>query len=224
MCLTSSFLVIKSNRAHLRNLDVGGGSVSNKITTNLARIPLRWMIRECFRTNTGIMFNSEGLLNLGLEPNTLYPNVLPRPRALSLPPTARIQNKPVPPPRTDKPKALDNYADVDHHTETVPRKTEEELELADALSPIYDQLDAPWMGWFCWFLEFLPLKQRYQKENDDTWVTRYRRNRGQGRYTPKQAKIRVHQSVKLRKRALDMNGNKYVPRAEFDEAMADWVE
>lgn len=39
-------------------LDVGGGSVANGTRHSLARIPLRWMIGEYFKTNTGILFHS----------------------------------------------------------------------------------------------------------------------------------------------------------------------
>ena len=39
-------------------LDVGGGSVKNGQPHALARIPLRWMIRECFRCHTGIIFDA----------------------------------------------------------------------------------------------------------------------------------------------------------------------
>lgn len=38
--------------------DVGGGSVANGTRHSLARIPLRWMIGEYFKTNTGILFHS----------------------------------------------------------------------------------------------------------------------------------------------------------------------
>lgn len=48
-------------------LDVGGGSVKNGQPHALARIPLRWMIRECFRCNTGIMFDAVMLQKLGLN-------------------------------------------------------------------------------------------------------------------------------------------------------------
>lgn len=41
--------------------DVGGGSVDNTERYSLARIPLRWMIRECFRCKTGIIFNGDAL-------------------------------------------------------------------------------------------------------------------------------------------------------------------
>ena len=37
--------------------DIGGGSVANGTPNSLARIPLRWMIRECFKLNIGILFD-----------------------------------------------------------------------------------------------------------------------------------------------------------------------
>ncbi|CAE6449153.1 unnamed protein product [Rhizoctonia solani] len=51
--------------------DVGGGSVKNGERYSLARISLRWMIR--------ILFHSNLLEDVGLSPETLWPNVLPRP-------------------------------------------------------------------------------------------------------------------------------------------------
>ncbi|KAF8182360.1 hypothetical protein BJ912DRAFT_928707, partial [Pholiota molesta] len=63
--------------------DVGGGSVSNKTRHSLARITLRWIVRECFKTKTGILFNSAALRDIGLDPCTLYPTVTPRPPPLS---------------------------------------------------------------------------------------------------------------------------------------------
>ncbi|GAB1522206.1 hypothetical protein RhiTH_005318 [Rhizoctonia solani] len=59
--------------------DVGGGSVKNGERYSLARISLRWMIRQCFKCNTGILFHSNLLEDVGLSPETLWPNVLPRP-------------------------------------------------------------------------------------------------------------------------------------------------
>lgn len=54
-------------------VDVGGGSVLDETKYSLARIPLRWMIRECFRTNTGIRFHAELLKEIGIDPYTLWP-------------------------------------------------------------------------------------------------------------------------------------------------------
>ena len=69
----------------LKNVsDVGGGSVPSQTPHRLSRIPLRWMIRETFKTHTGIMFSSEGLRRIGLDPTGLYKSVRERPPAVVL--------------------------------------------------------------------------------------------------------------------------------------------
>ncbi|KAH8990234.1 hypothetical protein EDB92DRAFT_1865077 [Lactarius akahatsu] len=51
--------------------DVGGGSVPNGTENSLARISLRWMILECFRTGTGIRFREDALRRTGMDKNAL---------------------------------------------------------------------------------------------------------------------------------------------------------
>ncbi|KAL4252473.1 hypothetical protein ABKN59_002784 [Abortiporus biennis] len=51
----------------LNVVDVGGGSVANGTRYSLARIPLRWMIRECFKCDTGIIFDAALLQQAGLR-------------------------------------------------------------------------------------------------------------------------------------------------------------
>ncbi|KAH9055196.1 hypothetical protein EDB87DRAFT_1688477 [Lactarius vividus] len=51
--------------------DVGGGSVPNETENSLARISLRWMILECFRTGTGIRFRKGSLRRIGMDQDTL---------------------------------------------------------------------------------------------------------------------------------------------------------
>ncbi|CAE6471728.1 unnamed protein product [Rhizoctonia solani] len=63
--------------------DVGGGSVKNGERYSLARISLRWMIRQCFKCDTGIMFHSNLFEDVGLSPETLWPEVLPRPEPIT---------------------------------------------------------------------------------------------------------------------------------------------
>jgi hypothetical protein len=64
-------------------VDIGGGSVENNTRNSLARIPLRWMIRQCFLANTGIQFYLDSFKEVGLDPSTLYPIVAKtRPPAL----------------------------------------------------------------------------------------------------------------------------------------------
>ncbi|KAJ6607609.1 hypothetical protein B0H10DRAFT_1921719 [Mycena sp. CBHHK59/15] len=203
--------------------DVGGGSVGNDTPHTLARIPLRWMVRECFKTNSGIMFDADGLRGIGLDPDALYPFVKPRPPALPLA-GARIRSlksdtmppQPAPQPQV---QTLAHYADGEPTSPTPPgaaSKSEEELDLADALSPIYDQLS---LAWFWWILELLPLKQRYQR-GDNTWASYFGWNMGRGRFIPKQKQngVRVHRSVKDRMEA------GYEPKAKFDLARVTWVD
>lgn len=109
-------------------LDVGGGSVGNDVEHNLARIPLRWMIRQCFLTNTGILFNSAGIRKIGLDPAALYPKVLERPPALYVPPSDVKKDTPL---------------------------TEEEHDAIDALCPMYDELRRKYIWWL---LEMIPAR------------------------------------------------------------------
>ncbi|KAJ3741442.1 hypothetical protein DFH05DRAFT_1506115 [Lentinula detonsa] len=188
--------------------DIGGGSVSNTETVNLARVPLRWMIRECFRTNTGILFHSEGLRSLGLNPDSLWPEVKPRPDPLPVT-SAHIRRIPRnPPPSEETPEAS-------------IFKTEEELDLEDALSPIYDQLSlAP--GW--WALEFWPVKNKFH-DGSGKFVSEIGCNLGRARRIPRQKQgVKIHRSVKMRMEAQYEDGGKYVPKAKFDPKYVTWID
>ncbi len=109
--------------------------MQNDTAHTLARIPLRWMIRECFKMDTGIRFHAELLRRIGLDPVALHPTVRDRP-----------------PPLTPDPSHLQSVA------LPVSQNTEEDHEVRDALSPIYDQLDIAWMSW--WPLELLPVTRK----------------------------------------------------------------
>ncbi|KAF9492303.1 hypothetical protein BDN71DRAFT_1591710 [Pleurotus eryngii] len=163
--------------------DVGGGSVRNDTQHSLARIPLRWMIRECFKTHTGIMFDCEGLQALGLDPGALYPEVLPRPPMTASTGTLRIQDIPKPISGAPDETHLPNFADVGGYSSAL-YKSEEDHDILDLLSPVYDQLSlAPYIG----------------------------SSLGTGRFILKQKKrgVKIHGSVKMRMEALHLNGTKY---------------
>ncbi|KAJ8487602.1 hypothetical protein ONZ51_g4075 [Trametes cubensis] len=172
--------------------DVGGGSVADDTPHTLARIPLRWMIRECFKTNTGIRFHAELLKRIGLDPAALHPVVLDRPPPVQPQPEVHLTS--VAPP--------------------VPHTTEEEHEVRDALSPLYDQLAlAP----YWWVLEFVPIRHRLQgppperKERNEVTM-----NLGHGRVVPKHHQpFYVHRSVKLRLEAKNLKGGPYKPKAQY---------
>ncbi|KDQ30789.1 hypothetical protein PLEOSDRAFT_1035733 [Pleurotus ostreatus PC15] len=185
--------------------DVGGGSVSNKTKHSLARISLRWMIRECFKTNTGIMFDAERLKNVGLDPQTLHPFVTPRPPSPA-PSTAPSEKEGL---LSRPPSPFPPVASV----------SEEEEELLDALSPKYDQLK---LKPFWWILEFIPMEYRFQVGKDNRWVSYFGPNKARSRIIPRQRScgFKVHRSVKIRMEAEHEHHNpkkqkKYTPKAKF---------
>lgn len=169
-------------------IDVGGGSVKNSTRHTLARISLRWMIRECFKANTGIMFNSQRLRSVGLDPSALYPFISPR-----LPPLSSEKIHTIAPIPQKKSKlhrvlascrkliprntgstfdsitlgtdSLEGSKEKDNEKTRILSEEEEDLE--DVLSPKYDQLK---ITPFWWILEVIPMQFRYQRKCDD-WVS-----------------------------------------------------
>ncbi|KAA1467854.1 hypothetical protein DENSPDRAFT_833006 [Dentipellis sp. KUC8613] len=193
--------------------DVGGGSVSNGTRHSLARIPLRWMIRQCFLAETGIQFHRGGFNEIGLDPNSLYPFVVPRPAALYA--TEDVVNHVQ---SGHKAEATDGTL-VDGKARS-SSLSEEEEDVRDAISPIYDQLVLA-KGW--WILEFLPMRHKCKKD-DGTWSSHVSINMGRPRTIPKQKHgINVHRSVKIRMDAEGLEGGKYKPKAVF-EVEPTWVD
>ena len=193
--------------------------MENGTAYTLAKISLRWMIRECFKANSGIMFISDALRVVGLDPRSLYPSVQKRP-----PPLPVVNDLIQHIPQTYHKSELERYAAIDDLEKI--HKAEEEHELQDALAPMYDQLSISW-PW--WALELPPIKQHYHK-SDGTWGAYYASNLGHGRFIPWQTKkvIKVHRSVKMRMQAQYANGEKYIPKASFERALAcgniEWVD
>lgn len=198
--------------------DVGGGSVTNETKNSLARIALRWMIRECFKTQSGIIFQVEGLLSLGMDPATLYPIVLPRPPPVMPEPHHFVERRAL-----TQPTIMSEPHPDDASSEENPFKTEEEHELLDALSPKYDQL-AMKKTW--WLGEVIPMTHRYQRSNDE-WTKTFKWNMGQGRVIPRQKTegAKLHRTVKVRMEAMYEDGKKYVPKAaNLDLSRVIWVD
>ncbi|KAI0789554.1 hypothetical protein C8Q75DRAFT_718500 [Abortiporus biennis] len=192
--------------------DVGGGSVANDVRHNLARIPLRWMIRQCFLANTGIQFYGPLLRTVGLDPNALYPIIQPRPAVMTTSTvTIGYANQALP---------------VGPDGQVMNPMSEEEEDLRDLMSPIYDQLSLVW-GW--WLLELVPMRHRVQAENN-VWGGKWSVNLGHGRKIPKRTQKRgelmVHRSVKVRMELdekLLPEGKKYVPKATW-QVEPKWVD
>ncbi|KAF7293119.1 Zn(2)-C6 fungal-type domain-containing protein [Mycena kentingensis (nom. inval.)] len=181
--------------------DVGGGAHPNDTRNHLARIPLRWMIRQCFLLQTGIIFHADTLRLAGLEPSTLYPRVLPRPPPPAMP------------------------ASIQTPTGTTAERTrkfvsEEEEDLVDALCPINDELKRV-RAW--WLLEWIPQQLRFQDhDKGDSWVKKLIIHRARGRHIPRQSThgVKIHRTVKMRMDALG-----YEPRARLKMGTEpEWVD
>ncbi|KAJ3883885.1 hypothetical protein F5051DRAFT_390463 [Lentinula edodes] len=230
--------------------DVGGGSVKNSTRHTLARISLRWMIRECFKANTGIMFNSQRLRSVGLDPSALYPFISPRLPPLS---SEKIHTiAPIPQKKSKLHRVLascrklipcrstgssfdsttlgpDSLQGSKDSKEKDNEKTrilsEEEEDLEDVLSPKYDQLK---ITPFWWILEVIPMQFRYQRKCDD-WVSYFGFNLARPRHIPEQSSngVYVHRSVKIRMEAEKVGSNgkrrRYTPKAHL-EVEPIWVD
>ncbi|KIM79385.1 hypothetical protein PILCRDRAFT_823653 [Piloderma croceum F 1598] len=186
--------------------DVGGGNVSSEETNSLAQVPLRWMVRQCFLAKTGIMFYTDRLRTIGLDPDTLYPHVLPRPPPLSSSPSNGTKINGVSDRKDKDEKTLDSGAAM--------HITEEQMDFDDVRCDSYDALDT---ARFWWILEILPTRQRVQLA-DGTTIIKLKRHLGQARVIPKD--IKVHRSVKIR---ID-NCEHYRSIAKVKKHNCQWVD
>ena len=123
------------------------------------------MIRECFIANTGIQFHRESFKGIGLDPETLDPFVTPRSEPLK-PSSSTITEL-----RGSAHKAEATEATLTDEAQASPIaassfQAEEDEELADAISPVYDQLK---LSWAWWILEIIPLRHRVQDRKDMSW-------------------------------------------------------
>lgn len=229
--------------------DVGGGSVPNGRRNSLARIPLRWMIRQCFKVETGIQFHRDSFEGVGLNPDTLYPFVRDRPQPLKPLPSTVSELRASAHKAEATEATLTDEADASLLAEST-FQSEEAEDLADSISPIYDQLKLS-PGW--WILEFLPMRHHVQNREDmlrkPYWsyvffsqgsfvfplqvtylgVVILRINRGLPRRVPapaieREGKICVHRSVKTRMEAEGLEGGRYRPRAQFEHLDFEWVD
>lgn len=188
----------------------------------LSRIPLRWMLRQCFECDTGILFNTGALAETGIDIPTLWPLyrtpkkpvVGPAPSTVSafetgsLPPLTRrstalgVDGMPAKGGENLKASALD----------LLP---EQEEDYFDALAPINDQLVVA-RGW--WVLECWPVKVRVQKKGSGEWQKVVRMNMGRFRAV-RELEPLMHWTVE--KRLGELEG-RYKIRNRVDRG-ATWV-
>ncbi|KDR80888.1 hypothetical protein GALMADRAFT_222486 [Galerina marginata CBS 339.88] len=216
--------------------DIGGGSVLNGTRPNLAHISLRWMIRECFAKNTGMLFDSKGIEVIGIDPSSLYPG------AKRSPPNPSFFTSGVGQIAVVEPEGWGPYLKswIWSKKGTAlepPNKSEDQLDAADALAPAYDQLALKPHKWA--LMEQMGVtKERFK---DGKWQEVSEKNLSHGRTIPPLeelhgGKIKVHWTVRRRMESTFKNGEAYVPLARvgyaenfdnkihFTEAMKKSVE
>lgn len=146
--------------------DIGGGAVSNDERHKLAQIPLRWMIRQAFECDTGIIFKTKVLAEYGLDVHTLWPKYKRLSVPVHGPPPSFLERheKELPPRsiRRDKLVPINKHENGEHfyhlkgHTDDdwTPEQVED---FYDALTVVNDQLvQAP--TW--WILEAIPVEYK----------------------------------------------------------------
>lgn len=195
--------------------DCGGGAVANKTRHMLSRIPLRWMIRQTFACNTGILFHTDVLAEHGLDVDMLWPTLqIPKQPVADPPPSLldRHEEKSLPTLRerrdatrrrmlgqeetqVEKGSTASSATATAHDWKNEKVLPEQYEDYFDALSRINDQLTDS-KGW--WILEFWPIKYRV-KSGDDNWYKKVGFNLGRYR-TVRQRHPKVHWTVTERQR------------------------
>lgn len=196
------------------------------------------------------MFETEALREIGIDPATLYPLVTPRPPPLSAGPEHKLRKLPADPIPVRLHTTLTKKRQAEIHAQHAAAPwtflgSEEEEELHDALSPVYDQLKLKRVWWV---LEILPMQLRYQRGNKQ-WVNNFgyagsrsctfdkvndsgwnnRSNLARPRFIPKQAKngVKVHRSVKMRMETEHEDekkkGKKYKPKPRL-HVEPTWID
>ncbi|KAL3426797.1 sporulation associated protein [Phlyctema vagabunda] len=197
--------------------DIGGGAVANQERHMLSRIPLRWMIRQCFECDTGILFGTAALAEIGIDVPTVWPIykkhkkpvVGPSPgmveqyEAGALPPLRRRSTALGVDPiirRKSEAGTLVETMQSDNFNAAEKRRLEAELlperveDHFDAIAPINDQLEIA-KAW--WVLEFWPVKVRIQKKGSSEWEKVVRLNMGRFRAI-REIEPKMHWSVQAR--------------------------
>jgi hypothetical protein len=167
--------------------DIGGGAVDNESRHMLSRIPLRWMIRQCFECETGILFDMARMAEQGLDVVSLWPEYK-KPRVPTNSPSPRLMTKyykkilaPVQRRSTFLPIGEENNtvegAPTDEDLNYIlPSEADEDH--FDAMERPHDQLkDAK--SW--WILELWPVKIRVLAQDNEAWEKRVRVNLGRYR-------------------------------------------
>ncbi|KAI0134484.1 hypothetical protein BJ170DRAFT_679371 [Xylariales sp. AK1849] len=167
--------------------DVGGGAVANESRHMLSRIPLRWMMRQCFECDTGILFDTARLAEWGLDVLTLWPTyqkpsipiVGPPPRLVEKyekRTLAPLHRRSVFLPIGPEDNSIENAPTLEDLHYILPSETNEDC--FDAMEACSDMLK---IARIWWILEIWPVKIRVLAKDDEGWEKRVGLNLGRYR-------------------------------------------
>ncbi|RYC61913.1 hypothetical protein CHU98_g4286 [Xylaria longipes] len=167
--------------------DIGGGAVRNESRHMLSRIPLRWMIRQCFECDTGILFDMARLAEQGLDVANLWPEYRAPDMPMTGPPPrlmtmyrkkilAPVQRRSTFLPIGPEGYTIDNAPTREDLNYILPSESDEDH--FDAMQPPNDMLEVAKVWWI---LELWPVKIRVLSGDNEGWEKRVRVNLGRYR-------------------------------------------
>ncbi|KAK9781355.1 putative Tle1 phospholipase domain-containing protein [Seiridium cardinale] len=167
--------------------DVGGGAVANECRHMLSRIPLRWMLRQCFECNTGILFDTARLAEFGLDVHTLWPIYRQPARPIAGPPPRLIEKyeqKTLAPlhrraiflPIGDGEDRIEDAPPMEKLNYMIPSEGDEDYFDAKEICNDMLKIARVW-----WVLEIWPIKLRILSKDGQGWEKRVRMNLGRHR-------------------------------------------
>ncbi|KIO06148.1 hypothetical protein M404DRAFT_495980 [Pisolithus tinctorius Marx 270] len=176
--------------------DIGGGNVEDDVKVSLAQITLRWMVEQVIASDCGVLFEDEGLQELGI-PSCPMPGKVGKNGAE--PVASAVKQGDV----------KDVTSSSDSLLGPSPSTGVADAEFKDAIAPLFDELQNT-KAW--WLLEIIPLPFSWQ-DDSGRWHERWSIHFGKGRIIPYQRPL-FHHTVKLRK---DYAPLKYKPRAIYND-------
>ncbi|KAK6220733.1 hypothetical protein LQW54_001924 [Pestalotiopsis sp. IQ-011] len=167
--------------------DVGGGAVANETRHMLSRIPLRWMLRQCFDCDTGILFDTSRLAEFGLDVATLWPRYQQPVRPIAGPPprlVEKYERKTLAPlhrrsvflPIGSADDRIDDAPSAEKLNYILPSESDEDY--FDGLEKCNDMLR---IARVWWILELWPIKLRMLTKEGEGWEKHVRMNLGRHR-------------------------------------------
>lgn len=121
--------------------DIGGGSHEDTVDVSLSNITLRWMIKECFVANTGILFDEELLKDYDLDITVL----------------------------STEPEKAATYKKIDVQVPVAPTGTLMKTPIKSGLDVIANIHNQLLLAKFWWALELFPMVATRQKEDGSWW-------------------------------------------------------